>query len=94
MTKNDCIKKAQEISPENLTQDDKKLLEGIKESIESFINDIKSETTLIPMMLELIGNNEKMLVLRNPMEEIMLLKQEELKEWEKIQDIIEALEKD
>ena len=94
MTKNDCIKNLREINPENLTQDDKKLLQGIKESIESFINDIKSETTLIPMILELIGKNEKMLVLRNPMEEIMLLKQEELKEWEKIQDIIEALEKD
>lgn len=94
MTKNDCIKNLREINPESLTQDDKKLLQGIKESIESFINDIKSETTLIPMILELIGKNEKMLVLRNPMEEIMLLKQEELKEWEKIQDIIEALEKD
>ena len=94
MTKNDCIKNLREINPESLTQDDKKLLQGIKESIKSFINDIKSETTLIPMILELIGKNEKMLVLRNPMEEIMLLKQEELKEWEKIQDIIEALEKD
>lgn len=91
MTKNDCIKNLREINPENLTQDDKKLLQGIKESIKSFIDTVEGETTLICMIVELIEKDEKFLALRDPLRAINPVKQEELEMWKNILDIIEKM---